>query len=168
MNYPLVAMLVLAAPAAAIAGQTQAPTAPPAQTTTTTSTAPTAPVATATTGTAPAAQTQTTETAPPAPAVATTPLDKLLNDTKPMTADSRTAPAKLVSATTSDCKVALTVEGGKKYTIDLVKMQAMAVNTNLVVSGGGSGVQMEFDGKDAAKQAAAAEKLISALNDKCS
>ncbi|MFA5969559.1 MAG: hypothetical protein WC816_10000 [Sphingomonas sp.] len=117
---------------------------------------------------APAATPTPAETPAPAKAdTARTPLDQLLVTAKPMTADPKSSPRKLEGATTDACTTNVTLEGGAKLSIDLKKMQAMAVNTNLIVSGGGHSVQMEFEGKDAAKQAADAEKLISALNDKC-
>ncbi|MGL4314959.1 MAG: hypothetical protein ACRCSO_13320 [Sphingomonas sp.] len=113
------------------------------------------------------------QAAPPPPAnptapAAANPLDALLNSAKPLTADKHVAPLRLQSATTANCKTVIVVEGGTKYTIDLAKAQALAVNTNLVVSiGGGEAVQMVFDGKEGAKQAADGEKIISDLNDKC-
>lgn len=106
-------------------------------------------------------------TPPPAPAAPANPLDQILASAKPMAADSKSYPKRVTSAATKDCQTELTLEGGDKLTINLKSMQGMAVNTNLMVSGGGHGVQMEFDGKDGNKQAAAAEKAMSDLNDKC-
>ena len=100
---------------------------------------------------------------------AANPLDQLLTSTKPMTQDphAKGAPAALTSATTANCATQLTLADGSKMTVDLKTMQPMAVNTNLMITGGGKAVQMEFDGKSAAKDAASAEKLMSDLNDKC-
>lgn len=151
-----VAFLTIGAPMALAAAHAQSTPAPE-------------PAAAPEQATAPAATPAPTETPAPAKAdAARTPLDQLLVAAKPLTADPKSAPRKLESATTDACTTNVTVEGGNKLSIDLKKMQAMAVNTNLIVSGGGHSVQMEFEGKDAAKQAADAEKLISALNDKCS
>ncbi len=96
-------------------------------------------------------------------------LDQLLNGTKPLTQDphGKAAPAALTGATTANCKTELTLADGTKMTVDLKTMLPMAVNTNLMVSGGGKSVQMEFEGKTATKDAATAEKLMSDLNDKC-
>ncbi len=106
--------------------------------------------------------------AQPAAEASTNPLDQVLATAKPMVEDSKSAPHRLTGSTTKDCKTELALEGGSKLTIDLKTMQGMAVNTNLMVSGGGHGVQMEFDTKDGSKQAAAAEKAMSDMNDKCS
>jgi hypothetical protein len=73
----------------------------------------------------------------------------------------------VASAVTKDCVTALSLEGGTKLSIDLKTMQGMAVNTNLMIRGGGHVVQLEFDGKGGEKAAADAEKALGTLNDKC-
>ena len=118
---------------------------------------------------APAAPTAT-PAAPPAadaPAVSDNPFDQILNTARPLAADNRSAPSKVTSATTKDCVTTLALEGSVKLTIDLKKMQGLSVNTNLMISGGGQSVQLEFEGKDGTKSAAAADKALTALNDKC-
>jgi 3-oxoacyl-ACP reductase-like protein len=102
-----------------------------------------------------------------APAAADNPFDQILNTTRPFAADNRSAPSKVTSATTKDCVTTLALEGSMKLTIDLKKMQGLSVNTNLMISGGGQSVQLEFEGKDGTKSAAAADKALAALNDKC-
>lgn len=165
------ATLIAAGIASAAAAQqtgTPAPTppAPPAATSApaAATSAPAAAPAADATATADQAATPAAEAAP-APA---NPFDQLLVAAKPMTADPHTAPAKLSTASTNGCITSIAVAGGGKYSIDLAKQQAMAVNTNLMITGGGHSVQMEFDGKDGSKQAADAEKAMTALTDKCS
>jgi len=152
--------------------QTTTPTTPPPTPPVTAPTTPTTtadPSATAATGPVATGDGQTAATAPAeAPAAApNNPFDQLLTSAHPFAADPKIAPAHVKSASTNGCVTTLALEGGGKLDIDLKKMQGLSVNTNLMLTGGGRSVQLEFDGKTGAKDAAAADKALAALNDKC-
>lgn len=117
---------------------------------------------------APAQATTPTQGAEPVtPSAAANPFDQLLASAHPYANTSHSAPAKVQTASTKDCTTNLTLDGGDKLTIDLKKMQGLSVNANLMITGGGQSVQLEFEGKTAMKDAAAADKALADLNDKC-